>query len=214
MPIGPLMLIVLLAASGCAVGNRYAYHSVIANPALSGTSTLSVAAHDQREYVRSGDKAPQFIGLQRGGYGNPFDVKTEDDRPLAENMTTVIVNSLGLKGFRAQAVVVTPSMSLSDVRHRLTGLATEQALLLMVHEWKSDTYMNVGLHYDITLLVLDRAGTVLAEKRLSGHDNLGGSFWNPPAHAREAVPQAFKAKIEELLNDTAVAAALRGDASR
>ena len=212
MRIGPLALIALLA-SGCAVGNRYAYHSVIVNPALSGTSTLSVATHDQREYVRSGDKPPQFIGLQRGGYGNPFDVKTTDDRPLAENMTTVIVNSLGLKGFRAQAVVVTSSMSLSEVRHRLTALDAERALLLMLHEWKSDTYMNVGLHYDVTLLVLDRAGTVLAEKRLSGHDNLGGSFWNPPSHARDAVPRAFKAKIEELLNDTAVASALRGDAT-
>jgi hypothetical protein len=78
----------------------------------------------------------------------------------------------------------------------------------------SDTYMNVGLSFDVTLAILDRAGTQLAEKRLTGHDNLGGSFWNPPAHARAAVPRAFKAKIEELLNDAAVAAALRGDASR
>jgi hypothetical protein len=213
MRFGPLALIGLLA-TGCAVGNRYAYDSVIVNPAVSGTSTLSVATYDQREYVRSGDKAPQFIGLQRGGYGNPFDVKTRDDRPLADNMTAVIVNSLRLKGFPAQAVVITPSMSLSEVRQRLTVLETERALLLTLHEWKSDTYMNVGLSYDVTLVVMEHAGKVLAEKRLAGRDNLGGSFWNPPAHARDAVPQAFKAKIEELLNDAAVVAALRGDPLR
>jgi hypothetical protein len=105
-------------------------------------------------------------------------------------------------------------MSVSQVRDRLTALETERALLLTLHEWKSDTYMNVGLTYDVTLAVLERAGIVLAERRLSGRDNLGGSFWNPPAHARDAVPRAFKAKIEELLNDAAVVAALRGEPPR
>jgi hypothetical protein len=208
------LLLIGLLATGCAVGNRYAYDSMIVNAAASGMSTLGVATYDQREYVRSGDKAPQFVGLQRGGYGNPFDVKTANDEPLADNMTAVIVNSLRLKGFRTQAVVVTPSMSVSQVRDRLTALETERALLLTLHEWKSDTYMNVGLSYDVTLAVLERAGMVLAERRLSGRDNLGGSFWNPPAHARDAVPRAFKAKIEELLNDAAVVAALRGELPR
>ena len=64
--------VVAVLLTGCAIGNRYAYQSVVANPQLSGTTAVGVATHDQREYVRSGSKDPQFVGLQRGGYGNPF----------------------------------------------------------------------------------------------------------------------------------------------
>jgi hypothetical protein len=34
------------------------------------------------------------------------------------------------------------------------------------------------------------------------------SFWSPPAHAKDAVPQAFARKLTELLDDPEVAAAL------
>jgi hypothetical protein len=209
MNIVALVLAATLTA-GCAVGNRYAYHSVIAEPKVAGNASVGIATHDQRVYVRSGNKAPQFIGLQRGGYGNPFDVKTEDDRPLADNITAAIVSSLARKGFKAQAVAVTPSMSSSEVGQRLKATETERALLLTLTEWKSDTFMNVALIYDVTLVVVDRGGTVLAEKRLQGRDNLEGSAWNSPSHARQAVPQAFKEKLQQLLDDDTVAAALGG----
>ena len=94
--------VVAVLLTGCAIGNRYAYQSVVANPQLSGTTAVGVATHDQREYVRSGSKDPQFVGLQRGGFGNPFDVRTADDKPLADAMTTALVNTLNKKGFRAQ----------------------------------------------------------------------------------------------------------------
>jgi hypothetical protein len=42
----PLVSVVL---TGCAVGNRYAYQSVVASPQVSGTSAVSVATHDQRD---------------------------------------------------------------------------------------------------------------------------------------------------------------------
>ena len=38
--------------------------------------------------------------------------------------------------------------------------------------------------------------------------NLSSRVINPPAHAREAVPRAAKAKLEELLSDSKVASAL------
>src|SRR6266850_4068485 len=93
-------MFVAMVASGCAVGNRYAYHTVVASPQVSGSTAVAVAALDQREYVRSGDKPPQFVGVQRGGFGNPFDVRTGDDKPLADAMTTALVNTLAKRGFR------------------------------------------------------------------------------------------------------------------
>ena len=69
---------------------------------------------------------------------------------------------------------------------------------------------NTALIYAVTLRVLDMDGRVLAEKNLIGRDNLGSSFWNPPAHAKTAIPAAFKAKLEALLNSPDVLAAFDG----
>jgi hypothetical protein len=202
--------LVSIALTGCAVGNRYAYQSVVANPQVSGTSAVSVATLDQREYVRSGSKDPQFVGLQRGGFGNPFDVRTADDKPLADGMTTALVNTLAKKGFRAQPVVVSYTLSPADARQRAVSVGADRALGLTLQEWKSDTAFRVGLSYDMTMTVLDRTGTVLAEKRLQGHDNLGAA--SLPSQVGEIVATAFKTKLEQMLDDPGVAGALRGGA--
>lgn len=212
LPLGHFGLALLVSSvlvNGCAVGNRYAYNTVVLEPTLEGTGRVSVATQDRREYVLSGNKYPQFVGLQRGGYGNPFDVMTSDGRPLADNMTTAIVAAMAQRGFQPIAVFVAPSADAAEVRQSLFKDGADRAMLLTLREWKSDTFTNVGLPYDITLVVMDKSGTVLAEKRLQGRDNLGGSFWNPPSHAQKAVPLAFKAKLEEILSDPAIAAAMR-----
>jgi hypothetical protein len=203
----PLVSVVL---TGCAVGNRYAYQSVVASPQISGTSAVSVATHDQREYVRAGSKDPHFVGLQRGGFGNPFDVRTADDKPLADAMTTALVNTLAKKGFRAQPVVVSHSLAAADARQQAVRVGADRALVLTLQEWKSDTALRVGLTYDMTLTVLDRTGAVLAEKRLQGHDNLGAA--SLPSQVGDIVAAAFKTKLEQLLDDPGVASALRGSA--
>jgi hypothetical protein len=205
-----VVLFMAVMASGCAVGNRYAYHTVVASPQVSGTTALSVATHDQRDYVRTGSKPPQFVGLQRGGFGNPFDVKTEEDKPLADAMTTALVNTLTRKGFRAQPVVIAHSATIPDARRQVIGTAGDRALLLTLTEWKSDTAMRVGLNYDMTLVVLNRSGAVLAEKRLQGQDNLGAATL--PSQVGGMVSAAFKTKLEQLLDDPAIAAALRSTA--
>ena len=197
-----------LALGGCAVGNRYAYQNVVASPQIAGTATVSVATHDQRTYVRSGSKDPQFVGLQRGGFGNPFDVRTEDDKPLADAMTTALVNTLAKKGFRAQPVIVAHSMTLAEVQQQVSRTAADRAVVLTLQEWKSDTALRVGLSYDMTMTVLDRGGAVLAEKRLEGRDNLGAA--SLPSSVGPMVGEAFKTKLEQMLDDPAVSAALRG----
>ena len=209
MAMSVLMLFVAVLASGCAIGNRYAYHTVVANPGVSGSGAVAVATHDQRADVLSGSKAPQFVGYQRGGFGNPFDVKTVGDRPLAEDMTTALANTLKQKGFRAQPVVVAHTVSPADVRQRLTGADADRAILLTLKEWKSDSVMRIGLTYDVTMTVIDRAGKVLAEKRLDGDKEVLGAA-GMPSGVGEVVGKAFKTKLELLLDDPAIAAALRG----
>ena len=68
-----IAFLALLLIGGCAVGVRHQYDS--ATPQINAASggKATVAAQDRRAYVLNGDKQENFVGLSRGGYGNPFD---------------------------------------------------------------------------------------------------------------------------------------------
>ena len=195
--------------SGCAVGNQYAYHGVTPELKVQTGKKVAVATHDQRSYVQNGEKQPNFVGLQRGGYGNPFKVTTASGRPLAEDMTAAIVNSLQHRGIQSVPVFVDPTDPEGSVTSAMKKSAAQRHLLLTLIQWRSDCYSNVSLAYDAQLKVLDANGKLLAQKRINGKDNLGGNAWNPPAHAKAAVPKALKEKLELLLNDQAITDALK-----
>lgn len=204
---GPLGLGLLAVATavltaGC---GGYAYRSVVANVPVSGSGQVGIATHDQRSYVVSGRKTPDFVGIIRGGFGNPYDLATDDGRPLADGMTEAIANSLKPKGFRPVPVSVAPSDSPAQAREKAVKAGGTRTVLLTLREWRSDAMYRTGMDYDVTLSVLDGGGAVLAEKRLQGSDNLGGA-----SGARDAAIQAFRTKLETLLGDPAVAQALAG----
>jgi len=136
-------------------------------------------------------------------------VTTGSGKPLAEDMTAVMAASLAKNGFRTVPVAVPHSDKPDAVMEKLKKSGGDSLVLLTLNEWRSDTYTNVGLLYDMTLKIFDKGGMPLAEKSLKGDDNLGGSAWNPPAHARKAVPEAFGKKIEELFNAPEITKALR-----
>jgi hypothetical protein len=201
--------IVVAVCSGCAFGHKYNYHEVVPNLRAEGSGHITVATHDQRPYVMSGSQGPHFVGLTRGGYGNPFNVGTQSGRPLAEDMTQALCHALQKKGFACRPIMVTAKQSPEDVRHQLQVATENLALLLTLREWKSDTYIGTVLVYDVTLRVFDASNTVLAEVQRAGRDVLGSNFWNPTGVAYTAVPKAFKEKMEELLNHPEVLSALQ-----
>ena len=195
--------------SACAVGNAHRYHDTIADLNVAGTIAIAVTTHDQREYIISGDKKSNFVGLSRGGFGNPFDVTTETGESLASDMTKSLVNSLSKKGFKPVSVLVNPKDDQQTIIDKLRKVNAERLFLLTLIEWKSDTYQNTALHFDIKATVYDSTGKTLGEKELKGTDDLGGSALNPPGHAKKAVPKAFKEKIQSLLNSNEIISALQ-----
>ena len=96
---GLTLLCLLGLMSGCAVGNRYSYDSGELILPVNGSGEIGLLVLDQRTYVLSGDKDPSFVGLQRGGFGNPFDVKTQSGKPLAEEMQSRLARGLEAHGF-------------------------------------------------------------------------------------------------------------------
>lgn len=202
-----LLLTVMWLCGGCAFGHRYNYHEVVPTVQAEGEATLAVATHDQRPYVLKGTK-PQFVGLTRSGAGIPYNVLTQSDRALAEDFNTVVCNALQKRRFQCIPVMVTAAEEANAVRQKLRTATKSAALLFSLYEWKSDTHVGTTLLYNVTLQVLDAQSLVVAEHRIEGSETLGANFWDPVGVAYSTVPQAFKKKLEELLNHPSVLTAL------
>lgn len=179
----------LLALGGCAVGNRYDYGNSISGLPVSGTGKLAVDVVDARPYVLSGDKKPDFVGLQRGGFGNPFDVRTASGRPLATEMRDAISSALTKQGF---AVVGASE-------------AAPRKMELRVFDWKTDVMMKMKTVYDLQLTVFDGNGAQLAQSKTKGEDVGTGGFES--GNAVNAA-RTFELRFTELLRDESVRNAL------
>ncbi len=201
-----LVLFIGVLLGGCAVGNTHRYDLGDAELTLKSSKTIAVSTLDSRSYIISGEKTRDFVGLQRGGFGNPFGVTTDSGRPLSEDMTRSIVEAMRISGVTALAV----TLGSSDPNSAIKTLLSEEAdryVLLILREWKADTYVNTNLIHDVTLQVLEGDGNKLAEKRIRGEENLGAALI--PADSRVNTEKAFKAKLEALLNDPAIVEALK-----
>ena len=207
----PLFCFALLALTGCAVGNthQYAQRGLALPVQASSSSSIAVGVQDQRPYVVSGRKSPSFVGLQRGGFGNPFDINTTSGQPLADDVRTTLVAALERNGAHAVPVVLAANMDSSNARRELLANGTNRSILVTMKEWKSDTFGRTGLEFDMHVAVLDKQGRVLGENRIQGAETLGGSAINPVSAARGEVEAAYPQKLIQLFDHPSIRTALR-----
>ncbi len=202
----PLAILALL--SGCAVGNKHSYHDVNPTTTARTDKSVAVASLDGRTYILAGKSSTDFVGMQRGGFGNPFDILTVSGHPLSSEFSNAIKAALMRNGVNAIVVETQPA---SDNKATITSLVAthrDRLLLLDITEWLSDTFQNTGLSYTLRLAITDTKGKELAQKTLKADLNLGGSVINPPGHAKEVIPTAFRQVIEQLLNSPEIITAL------
>ncbi len=206
---------ILMAAilSGCAVKNTYPFANVRANLTATGNKNVAVLVVDRRDFIASGEKTPDFVGLQRGGYGNPFNVRTASKRPLSDAVAEAVSSSLRAKGYLTTAIPTRANEPVADVIRKVGAAAPDVGVVLEMKQWKSDTYVDVILKYDLELRVISPSGEILAEQRIQTDENLKGSAMNPSKYAKAAIPAAFKKALETLLNAEPVVLALGGTAT-
>ncbi|MBS0592732.1 MAG: hypothetical protein JSR84_04600 [Proteobacteria bacterium] len=190
-------VVALAALGGCAFGQKVGYSGVKADIEAQGTSTVSVATHDQRPYVVSGNKKPTFVGLSRGGFGNPFDVNTVSGAPLADDFSNSISTSLAARGFKTSVVHLAADESPRAVKEALKTPA-DRVVLVTLHEWKSDTFVHTKLIWNVTVAVYVHDGHELASVPFQGEEPIGGT-----------VQAAFTRKLEEWFSDAKIVAALK-----
>lgn len=205
-----LLALLLLPLAGTITGCSHSYQSVQLDLKASGAQRVAVSVLDQRPYIYPGPKGkpPTFVGVQRGLDGLPFDVHTTSGRPVAEDWTTSVASALSARGFTVEPVVVTNDFSRLAVLKRLADTGAPRAIFIGFTEWKVDALFDAKLSGDVQLQVLDPAGNVLAESRALGRNNLGASIAGAE-HARDATLAAYKATLEQLLNDPKVLEALK-----
>ena len=174
--------------SGCAIGNHYDYQSVRAPlPQASKKCTISVVTVDQRADVLKASVQDNYVGMTRGGYGNPFRVYTKSGAPLSEDLTRAIVSSLNSSGYQATAVTVNPVTNEASAKAQLLAASTDRHILVTINKWESDTLINTDLNTDINVQVYDHSGKQLANESFSASKGLGGNFFDPIIHARKSI---------------------------
>lgn len=203
------VLLIASVLSGCAFGNKHAYHDVEVKTSAKTGKSIAVATQDQREYVISGQSSPELVGMQRGGWNNPFDVLTVSGRPLSSEFTNAMKSALERNGIKVVMIETTPASTSQAAMADLVASTGDRLLLLSIREWISDSMINTEVRYDLQLVVADSSGKTLATKTYQGTRDLGGSQLNPPGHAKEVMPTAFRGAIEHLLNSREITTALQ-----
>jgi hypothetical protein len=196
----PLLLAAtVIAASwlpGCADQRAYGRTENVQNawPAVSGytKSNIEVMVLDQRPYVLSHDKSATFVGLQRGGYGNPFDVATSSGQPLAADLETAI-----RQGFENAGISTSAHASVGQTKASAPG---HLLLMIAVAEWKSDTFTTTSFAYDLSATVFDTQGKLLGTQRISATRNISSGV------------DGGRQALSELLGSKTIASALFGQA--
>lgn len=201
------LICMLFVVTGCAVGNKYDYHTrTIALPVKSEAhKKVILDVEDLRPYVQSGKKKPDFVGLQRGGFGNPFDVTTASGNSLAMDMKISITRALNDAGYN----VVDINKKLS--KESLSDIALEnnvaRVIILKINEWKSDVYMNITLHCDLLLRIYNDAGNLLVENEMKFDEAIGGAQISASRNS-DTVSSEFGKRIGYLFNKKEVREAL------
>lgn len=198
----------LLLLGGCAVGVKHDYAQKSFDLGNATSASVAVGTLDHRPYVVDGRKAQDFVGVSRGGFGNPFDVTTQSGKALASDISSSIVASMRAKGVDAKDVELKPALSPEQASTVLRSAGKQRAVMITLLEWKSDSMVNVGLTYNLDFRVLDKEGRVLTSKQLQSQEKLGAANPFSPGGSTEILDR-FGRMMELLFQSPDVAKALQ-----
>jgi len=203
-----LLMLAVLIVAGCGPrGIRYT--ATLNNLECKSARSLAVAVLDERPYIRNREKDPSFVGIMRGGYGNPFNTFTESGAPLADDMLATLTDSLRAGGFAVTPVKTSPADSRNAVIDRLLVSGAQRFLLMDIREWQNDYLPKAyaaersDLFISVEISVLNRNRKVIAGQRLKEDLSL------PSGWPEKTVPDVYQRTLKRLLDETRVCQALQ-----
>ena len=183
---------------GCAIGNKYGYNNKVLNiPVNTDIQTpLVLAIDDKRPYIISGDKPKNFVGLQRGGFGNPFSVTTTSGNSLADDFLDAISSALRSSGYKVTQSSQVQSTALIEAAK---SNGASRIVMITINEWKSDVFVNIKVIGDLELVVWDTNGNKLASNSVDFSRSLGGAAIGAQKNSNRVLKE-FEAQIAILFN--------------
>jgi hypothetical protein len=166
--------------------------------------SLSVSVHDQRPYVIDREKSPTYTGVLRAFYGNPWNVNTQNNKPLSEDIASAVVSGLMRAGIQATSFPTYFADDHKTVIENLKQVGAKRKVIITLREWRSDTYRTVGFFIDATIMVYDEKGNELASSSVS-HRNVGAGDGSVVS-----TDYAARLYLGMLLNDDKIKGALGG----
>ena len=181
----PALSVCAVLLGGCVVGQSVSptYDVGPAGAATGAPVTLTV--HDERPYVKSGEKPAYFIGQYRGGFGNPWNVSTEGDQPIAVLLQRDLAKELQSLGH--------PVVAQS---------AGVRVLDVAIVEYQFDGYQNAKFWYLFNVRVIGPDGKVIAESVVQDNQVIQGTLWEGAKGGIEKkMPELYAGAIRKLVRD-------------
>jgi hypothetical protein len=197
-----LCLIPVSVFAASAIGQKANYANAWPTIEYEADSAVSVGVHDQRPYVINGEKSPTYVGTVRARFGNPWNVNTESDKPLSEDIASAVVSGFMRVGIQAASVPISFSDDYHAAIGKLKQLGAKRIVLITLREWRSDSYRTAGLFINAVLQVYDEKGKELANSSTS-HKNIGSGDGSVVS-----TYDAARSYLSILLNDDKIKAAL------
>lgn len=145
---------------------------------------VQVSCDDQRPFVVSGDKQGNHIGHYRAGFGNPWDVTTQNKQPLADNLRRDIASDLTSLGFE------------------IVDKDAARVLKIIIQDWNFDAYINGKIWYSVLVTVDSADGKQLAGSKIAKRTNIKGSFWVGAKYAFEReIPKIYQSVVNQIAKD-------------
>ena len=183
-----------------AIGRKHQYNDIELNLNFKGSESITIAVHDQRDWLLTKHKYTNFAGIMRSGVGIPYDIATLSELPFADDIANTITEAFKKNGFQANTVKTFHTETPETVLENLKGLGASKLLLVSLNQWYCDVYNKTWVYYNVTAQLMNSNGEIIGKSTIEDKEAIGGSFWNPVRFARKAVPVFFKRKFEELLN--------------
>ncbi len=161
------------------------------------SSCANVYVQDLRPYIVSKDKKPDFLGIIRGGYGNPTNFTTSSGEPLAGQLGLAIKSSLASDSAQVE---------LKSGDTQKTSSEGCRTLVLTMKEWKIDAMKNANFGVDANMEVYSNTGKLLASDNVERKKKFKQGYFTGVKDTKKNYLNESQAILTELL--TGVSSAL------
>ena len=186
----PLPALAMFAA----VGKKLGYLDEGAKPPFTASGTVVVAVLDQRPYVLDGRKDPDLVGTLRGGFGNPFVIRSKTGHALADDIATSVSAGLKSAGMDSKVIATSKGQTVEAVQDAFKTSGAGRLVLLQLNEFKTDGYASQGLYTDLTLSVFAGDGQLRASFPIKNDRIMGKLPWKFETF-EEMAATAYRAEL-------------------